>query len=106
MPHVAVLINGQFDRKVEEGSLSGGSDVDDQAPVAGRSDRLVSIPRCLAAHSDVKRESDDLELVEYQDELGRTRMGTRKEAREATSEKKRSPPPPRPEASSSYSEVQ
>lgn len=53
---------------------------------------------------------DDLEIVEYEDEMGRTRTGTRREAREAEREQQKSRPRQQSTEvqrdSSSYAEVQ
>ncbi len=54
---------------------------------------------------------DDMDRVEYVDELGRTRFGTRREAKEAERERQRSGREREPEAQdrgegSSYAEVQ
>ena len=51
---------------------------------------------------------DDLERIEYVDEMGRSRIGTRKEAMEAEMAKRKSSknvPAPPPAANSSYAEV-
>ena len=51
---------------------------------------------------------DDLERIEYVDEMGRSRIGTRKEAMEAEMARRKSSknvPAPPPAANSSYAEV-
>jgi len=49
---------------------------------------------------------DDLARVEYVDEMGRTRTGTRKEARDAEmARRKTEPKPEQPVGGSSYAEV-
>lgn len=71
--------NIQFDRKREEWSDQSSDEDESAAPARG-------------GWEDGEDKFDtlgDLETVEYVDEMGRTRTGTRKEAREAEREKAR-----------------
>ncbi|EIW71548.1 hypothetical protein TREMEDRAFT_73338 [Tremella mesenterica DSM 1558] len=89
-----------FDRKAEEEWSDHSSDVDESAPPARRLE---------ASYNENQEEVyDDLARVEYVDEMGRTRIGTRREAREAEKarqEESRTPAPIIPADKSSYAEV-
>ncbi|WVQ96031.1 hypothetical protein IAU59_003131 [Kwoniella sp. CBS 9459] len=64
-----------FERKLEEEAYSSHSSDEDESARPSR--------RRWSNHDESDDGEDDLEKVEYVDEMGRTRMGTRKEAREA-----------------------
>ncbi|KAK8849650.1 hypothetical protein IAR55_004985 [Kwoniella newhampshirensis] len=86
-----------FDRKLEEEYYSDGSSDEDESARPARS-----------RWSDYEGDDDeeDLTKVEYVDEMGRTRVGTRKEAREAEALKaKDRPMMPSGEQNSAYAEV-
>ncbi|RXK35450.1 hypothetical protein M231_07305 [Tremella mesenterica] len=90
-----------FDRKAEEEWSDHSSDVDESAPPARRPDTQIY-------NENLDEVYDDLARVEYVDEMGRTRIGTKREAREAEKarqEESRTPAPIIPADKSSYAEV-
>lgn len=76
------MLRGQFDRKWQEEDewSDHSSDVDESAhPTYGGQDAKDKVDDAFSR-----------EKIEYVDELGRTRMGTRAEAREAEEAKRKS----------------
>lgn len=98
-----IELTWQFSRRDEDDWSDHSSDVDESALA----------PRRWSDDEGGKSDAlDDMEHVEYVDELGRTRVGTRREAKEAERERRRSgrgqeaQQPQIPAESSSYAEVQ
>lgn len=115
----------QFERKYEEDNWSDHSSDEDESartpkrrhrapvsePVIHWIKRADGMQSSSESSSSADSESDDpydITVVEYVDELGRTRTGTRKEARAAQRSRKRQAESPEPgpvQDNSAYAEV-
>lgn len=83
-----MILYRQFERKWEDGNWSDHeSDVDESVQVARADVSADGRSFCSVADPPIVKD-DDVE-VEYTDELGRTRTGTRREAREAETARRR-----------------
>ncbi|WWD20278.1 hypothetical protein CI109_104754 [Kwoniella shandongensis] len=86
-----------FDRKLEEEEYTDHSSDEDESAKPARK---------RWSDDEDEDDDDDLEKVEYVDEMGRTRVGTRKEAKEAEALKANDAPLiPSGEGDSAYAEV-